>query len=114
MVDEIKVLSKRSVPIFKKSELAIDFWGGVVLYASIDISLFVFIGDFSLFLYITAFGIILWSLLGIAIQTLTREQIGEYIEYKVTIDEEVSMVKFMEKYEIISVEGEIYTIKEKK
>lgn len=38
----------------------------------------------------------------------------KYIQYKVTISEEVSMVEFYERYEIIDVDGMIYTIKEKK
>lgn len=37
-----------------------------------------------------------------------------YIEYKVTIDDSVSMNKFLDKYEIIDQEGKIYTVKEKK
>lgn len=37
---------------------------------------------------------------------------GKY-EYQVTIDKSVSMTEFYEKYEIIDVEGKIYTIKEK-
>ena len=36
-----------------------------------------------------------------------------YLEYKVTISDEVSMVEFYDKYEIIDVDGEIYTIKDK-
>lgn len=36
-----------------------------------------------------------------------------HIEYKVIIDESVSMVEFMDKYEILDQEGEIYTVKEK-
>ena len=34
-------------------------------------------------------------------------------EYQVTIDESVSMVDFTSKYDIIRVDGEIYTIREK-
>lgn len=37
----------------------------------------------------------------------------KFIKYKVTISEEVSMVEFYEKYEIIDVDGMIYTIREK-
>lgn len=37
---------------------------------------------------------------------------GKY-EYQVTIDDSVSMNEFQEKYEIIDVEGKIYTIREK-
>lgn len=34
-------------------------------------------------------------------------------EYQVTIDDSVSMVEFNERYEVIKVEGKIYTIREK-
>lgn len=37
----------------------------------------------------------------------------KYISYKVTISEGVSMVEFCERYEIIDVDGMIYTIREK-
>lgn len=36
-----------------------------------------------------------------------------HIEYKVTIDDSVSMNEFLNKYEIINQEGKIYTVKEK-
>ena len=36
-----------------------------------------------------------------------------YIEYKVTIDDSVSMNEFLDKYEIIDQEGKIYTVKER-
>lgn len=36
-----------------------------------------------------------------------------YTEYKVTIDDSVSMDEFLDKYEIIDQEGKIYTIKER-
>ena len=37
----------------------------------------------------------------------------DYIEYKVTIDDSVSMNEFLDKYEILDQEGKIYTVKEK-
>ena len=36
-----------------------------------------------------------------------------HIEYKVTIDDSVSMNEFMDKYEILGQEGKIYTVKER-
>ena len=35
-----------------------------------------------------------------------------HIEYKVTIDDSVSMNEFLDKYEILDQEGKIYTVKE--
>lgn len=37
----------------------------------------------------------------------------KFIKYKVVISEEVSMMEFYEKYEIIDVDGAIYTIRDK-
>lgn len=37
----------------------------------------------------------------------------KFIKYKVVISEEVSMTEFYEKYEIIDVDGAIYTIRDK-
>ena len=37
----------------------------------------------------------------------------DYVEYKATIDDSVSMNEFLDKYEILDREGKIYTIKEK-
>ena len=36
-----------------------------------------------------------------------------HVEYKVTIDDSVSMNEFLDKYEILDQEGKIYTVKEK-
>jgi hypothetical protein len=37
----------------------------------------------------------------------------DHIEYKVAIDDSVSINEFLDKYEIIGQEGKIYTVKEK-
>jgi membrane protein YdbS with pleckstrin-like domain len=36
-----------------------------------------------------------------------------HIEYKVTIDDSVSMNEFLDKYEVLDQEGKIYTVKER-
>lgn len=41
---------------------------------------------------------------------LNPKHTGKY-EYQVTIDDSVSMTEFYEKYEVIDIEGKIYTIK---
>lgn len=59
-------------------------------------------------------GFILLALISALISKNTEKEVptGEY-EYQVTIDESVSMVDFTSKYDIIRVDGEIYTIREK-
>lgn len=37
----------------------------------------------------------------------------DYIEYKVTIDEEVNFIEFVDKYEILGREGKIFTVRER-
>ena len=44
--------------------------------------------------------------------TLSKTDIS-HTEYKVTIDDSVSMNEFLDKYEILDQEGKIYTVKEK-
>lgn len=66
---------------------------------------------------ISLFGLIAFILLFIIsciaiIFTSKQVPTGKY-EYQVTIDESVSMVDFTSKYDIIRVDGEIYTIQEK-
>ena len=44
---------------------------------------------------------------------ISNENSINHIEYKVTIDDSVSMNEFLDKYEILDQEGKIYTVKEK-
>ena len=45
--------------------------------------------------------------------TLQTTDAIDYIEYKVTVDDSVSMNEFLDKYEILDQEGKIYTVKER-
>ena len=58
---------------------------------------------------VLAFGLAIVGSLG---GTLSQTDIN-YIEYKVTIDDSVSMNEFLDKYEILDQEGKIYTVKER-
>ena len=53
------------------------------------------------------------SILSFIILALFAVDTTEVTEYKVTIDDSVSYVEFMEKYEVIDQEGEIYTVRER-
>lgn len=44
----------------------------------------------------------------------TNKNSINHIEYKVTIDDSVSMNEFLDKYEILDQEGKIYTVRERK
>jgi hypothetical protein len=53
------------------------------------------------------------ALFGTLIGCTTGEPIECEIQYKVVIDDSVSMNEFLEKYKIIDQEGKIYTVREK-
>ena len=69
-----------------------------------------------------------WSVFGLVLATfacvglmigavggVTEQVPTEYeTQYKITISDDVSMAEFTEKYEIISQEGKIYTVRERK
>lgn len=65
------------------------------------------------------FAIFTCALIGLflgAIGTLMSEHetaTVDYIEYKVTISEEVNFVEFTDKYEILDREGKIFTVRER-
>ena len=50
--------------------------------------------------------------MGYTIDAMERTSILNYNTYKVTLDETISAREFLDKYEILSREGEIFTIKE--
>ena len=62
------------------------------------------------------FGCIISSLFGIIVLGMaavaTQTPVAYETQYKVAISDNVSMVDFMEKYEIIDQEGKIYTVRE--
>ena len=53
--------------------------------------------------------------LGFALTVATEHETDtiDHIEYKVTIDDSVSMNELLDKYEILDQEGKIYTVKER-
>ena len=69
-------------------------------------------GFFEEFLLGCVIGAILGAVLGIIPARFTKP--SEYeTQYKVTISDEVSMNDFLSRYEIISTEGKIYTVRDK-
>ena len=60
-------------------------------------------------------GAVLGCILGLFIYAIIFDAIipDKYIKYKVTISESVSMTEFNDRYEIIDVDGKIYTIRER-
>ena len=62
------------------------------------------------------FGSIIGAIMGVIFGIIVGFGIGTPTalenQYKVTVSDEVSMVEFMDKYEIIEQEGKIYTVRE--
>ena len=52
-------------------------------------------------------------IIGLAFGSMDGEPIAYETQYKVTVSDEVPMNKFLERYEIISQEGKIYTVRER-
>ena len=80
--------------------------------------LFIFIGlAFDLIKDISdgVVGLFLGIILGIFIYAIIFEAImpEKYIKYKATISEDVSMTEFNERYQIMDIDGKIYTIRER-
>lgn len=59
---------------------------------------------------------VIGSFLGAAVGISTEHETDklDYIEYQVTVSDEVNFNEFLEKYEILGQEGKIYTVKERK
>ena len=53
------------------------------------------------------------SIVIVCLGAISNKNSVDYIEYKVTIDDSVSMNEFLDKYEILDQEGKIYTVKER-
>lgn len=112
-MEGVTILSERSVHTSCMDESS--FWAGFIISALIIVILVIWARwdtkDSSILLLI-----LLAPFMGAIFGVLTgciNGTIEEHIEYKVTIDESVSMSEFYDKYEIIDQEGLIFTVKEK-
>jgi uncharacterized protein YacL len=114
----VEILSQETI-----YETAFPWWlififAGVGLIIGIIITIIHYI-DYSFFdpadLVIIFLGIILGAWFGTLVMFISEYKTDtiDHIEYKVTIDDSVSMNEFLDKYEIIDQEGKIYTVKEK-
>ena len=59
--------------------------------------------------------VIVWAIVGFFATIITGHETDtvDYIEYKITIDDSVSMNEFLDTYEILNQEDKIYTVKER-
>lgn len=107
MMEGITILSARQLMEAQNWTIVMVLVGIVVMFGSlILITKNIYFGIVSFII-----GCIL-SIVGMISNIIIDKPTGKY-EYKVTISDEVNLVEFNEKYEIINQEGLIYTIKEK-
>ena len=106
MIEGMEILSQEVCNEFN----IIAFLACVILFMIIGMAF-----DFFKDLSDGVVGAFLGIMLGIFMYAIIFEAIlpDKYIQYKVTISEDVSMTEFYNRYEIIDVDGKIYTIKEK-
>ena len=95
-----------------------SFFGGVAvgfgLVVLITYLLMIHDFEWGLFFQIIAFvGIITALVMGVVCGCVIATPVEYETRYEVTIDSEVSMQEFMDKYEIIETRGSIYTVREK-
>ena len=82
--------------------------GGVCLVLMIQL----FVNDYTWAGVLLSISMIVCIAIGVLGLTDNENNVN-HIEYKVTIDDSVSMNEFLDKYEILDQEGKIYTVKEK-
>lgn len=104
--------------------MELPLWVNVVIIVLLIITLFSLVMSFVdaikditnghcwIFMVVTTVTYIALIIMSSMDKQLLTEPTGKY-EYQVTIDDSVSMNEFYEKYEIVEVNGKIYTIREK-
>lgn len=117
MLEGINILNQTEImesPLWFSVVIIVLF---IVSLISLIVGIIDAIKDFSnghtwIFIIITTIAYIAILIMGNAGSNVLTEPTGRY-EYQVTIDDSVSMNEFLEEYEIIKVDGKIYTIRDK-
>ena len=111
MMEGITILSQSDVYYLTDIALAHIFSGLIVTFLGLVTAIIFFENYFTK----TGITLLLVSLVGAAslIAGFCMPQEFNHIQYKVSVDEEVSLIDFTSQYEIINQEGLIFTIKEK-
>lgn len=92
--------------------IAIGLIAAIAIVVGLIVEVYTYDCEISIMLSIAVF-IVLTVLVGLPIGGTTGEPIEYETQYKVTIDDSVSMTEFLDKYEIIDQDGKIYTIRER-
>lgn len=102
MIEGVEILSMRqnyewALLIMPILYLIISILSIIIAFREKRVSQFVFFGIIAFFCVILFFGFFK----------------SNYIEYEVTINDSVSFTEFMDRYEVLDENGDIYTVKEK-
>lgn len=113
------------VEILASNEVAVEyafnwiaFWvtGCIVLGICIGLGVALYMSDefyAGVIIFAIVVGLMLGSLFGFLAGDLNHSPIKYVTQYKVTVSDEVSMNDFYEKYEVMSQDGKIYTVRER-
>ena len=114
----VEILTSNEVAVAYEKFNWSNFWIAIGLIAAIAIVAGIITGVCSydcvigIMVSIVVF-IVFTVIIGMLVGGLTVEPIEYETQYKVTIDDSVSMNEFLDKYEIIDQDGKIYTVRER-
>lgn len=108
----VEILAQNEIYTADKITCTIGIIGFFVALIFGIICVFLMFADVEKAVYVT-FGIFVIGVLMFGFAKIKGKTEYAYTEYKVTISDEVSMNEFSEKYEILSQDGKIYTVKER-
>ena len=108
MLNGVEILSQEVIPVMKPHYdwkiIAVTLLVMMLVYALVSLFIDDMIG------LILAFFVVL---IGMYMDCTTKDKVIEYIQYKVTISDDVNFVEFTERYEILGQDDKIYTIRER-
>lgn len=108
-MEGVKILSCEQILVDAEFNWIV-FLAIILLFIAVGISVLYYCQDLESFRWCFISGIVISFICGACFCTPT-----EYLnQYKVSVSDDVSFVEFMDKYEIIETEGQIYTVKERK
>lgn len=112
----VEILTSQEVAVeFGFNEPAFWIVAGIIFVVSILIGAIGSIhdGDIDCFLLCSIGGVFIASIFGTIVGAIFEEPAEYQTQYQVTVSDEVSMNEFYERYEVIDIDGKIYTVAEK-
>ena len=108
MLNGVEILSQEVIPVMK------SHYGWGIIVVTLLVVIFVYVLASLLFDDVIGSILALFVvLIGGCIDCTTKDKVSEYIQYKVTISDDVNFVEFTERYEVLEQDDKIYTIIER-